>query len=71
MAHEVKFAVPARPVGNADIEFSVTKDGKKFGTLRVSKGAVVWVKADHTYGSKMNWSQFSDVMHEHGTNGHK
>jgi hypothetical protein len=71
MAHEVQFAVPSRPVGNADIEFSVKKDGKKFGTLCVSKGSIVWVEADHTYGSKIGWSKFSDLMKEHGTNGHK
>lgn len=71
MAHDVSFAVPDRPVGRADIEFKVQKDGAKFGTLRVSKGAIVWVEADHTYGFKMGWQQFSELMQKHGTNGHK
>lgn len=71
MAHNVMFTVPERPVGNADIEFVVDKDGKKLGTLRVSRGALVWIEADHTYGHKLGWSDFSDLMQTNGSNGHK
>ena len=43
MVHVVTFSVPARTLGKADIEFVIRRDGTKFGTLRVSKGALVWV----------------------------
>ena len=42
MAHDARFSVPERPLAHADIEFNVFQNGEKFGTLRVSKGAVVW-----------------------------
>ncbi len=37
MAHDVKFSIPSRDLGRADIEFAVWKDGTKLGTLAVSK----------------------------------
>jgi hypothetical protein len=40
--HEVRFSLPERELGKADIEFKIKKDGKAFGTLQVSKGAIVW-----------------------------
>ena len=40
MAHEVWFEVPQRELGRADIKFGVWQDGKKIGTLEVSKGSV-------------------------------
>jgi hypothetical protein len=43
MAHKVTFEIPSRPVGIVDIVFKVRKNKKKFGELRVSQGAVVWI----------------------------
>ncbi len=62
MQHEVKFSIPERELGKADIEFKVKRNGKKFGTLKVSKGSVVWVPKDNTYGFKMNWNDFDEQM---------
>ena len=69
--HDVKFTVPERPLGKADIEFEVKRDGKKFGTLKISKGSLVWVTADHTYGYKLSWTDFDDLARNHGKGGHK
>ena len=69
--HDVNFTVPKRPVGKADIEFEVKRGGTKFGTLKVSKGSLVWVTADHTYGYKLSWRAFADLASEHGRKGHK
>ncbi|TVQ61894.1 MAG: hypothetical protein EA379_05630 [Phycisphaerales bacterium] len=41
MAHEVTVEIPPRPVAHKDIVFVVRKDGKRFGRLKVSKGAIV------------------------------
>lgn len=62
MAHEVKFSIPERELGRADIEFSVKRNATKLGTLKVSKGSVVWVPKDKTYGHTMGWDQFDEVM---------
>jgi hypothetical protein len=67
MKHDVKFSLPERELGKADIEFKIKRDGQKVGTLKVSKGSVVWVPKDNTYGYKMGWSQFDSIMQNNGT----
>jgi hypothetical protein len=67
MAHKVKFAVPQRELGRADIEFLVYKDGQVFGKLLVSKGSVVWRKRwKSKRGKKLGWAAFDRLMEEHG-----
>jgi hypothetical protein len=67
MAHKVKFALPQRELGHADIEFLVFKDGQVFGKLLVSKGAVVWRrKWKSRRGKKLGWVSFDRLMQEHG-----
>ena len=65
--HDVTFSIPARELGKADIEFEIKKNGSKFGTLKVSKGSVVWVLKDFTYGYKIGWVKFDEMMQEYGT----
>ncbi len=67
MSHDVKFSIPSRDLGRADVEFAVWKDGTKLGTLAVSKGSVVWFPRDHTWGYKMGWSNVDRVMAAEGT----
>ena len=65
--HEVKFNVPSRPLGNADVRFSVTRNRTKFGELHISKGAVVWVGKDKTYGRRLGWQALAEAFEERGT----
>lgn len=67
MAHDVKFSIPARDLGRADVIFDVNNGGTKLGTLKISKGSLVWVQKDHSYGHKLNWAAFGDLMQQHGT----
>jgi len=60
--HDVRFSIPERELGKADIEFKIKKAGKLFGTLRVSKGSIVWLPKDTTYGHKIGWKKFAEVM---------
>ncbi|MFO0508042.1 MAG: hypothetical protein ACK5YS_04155 [bacterium] len=60
--HDVRFSIPERELGKADIEFLVKKDGKVFGTMKVSKGSIVWFPKDTTYGHKTGWSKFDEFM---------
>ncbi len=66
MAHEVSFALPDRALGSAALEISVKKDGTKLGRLKASKGAVIWVPRDRTYGFKLSWTEFAELLEEHG-----
>jgi len=67
MAHDVIFNVPSRSLGRSDVEFQVKKDGTTLGTLKVSKGSVVWFPANTTYGYKVNWSQFDSILQQNGS----
>jgi len=66
MAHTVTFSIPERKLGKADIEFAVKKGRVKFGTLKVSKGSVVWVPVNKQIGRKLSWKRFAELAEEHG-----
>jgi len=67
--HKVDFELPKRELGNSNIEFKVRRDGAHLGTLRVSKGAVVWTPANHEFSYKLDWAKFSDLMKQEGHRG--
>lgn len=67
MAHEVEFTVPTRPLGRADLEFAVNKNGKLLGTLTVSNGSLVWFPRSTTNGHKIGWAKFDRLMKEQTT----
>lgn len=60
--HNVRFSIPERELGKADIEFLVKKDRRVFGTMKVSKGSIVWFPKDTTYGHKTSWNEFDEFM---------
>lgn len=64
MAYGVEFSLPIRELGKSDIEFSVYVDGSKLGTLKISKGSLVWFPANTTNGHKITWSKFDRLMRE-------
>jgi len=66
MAHEVTFTVPERPLGRRDIEFDVKRDGVMLGTLKVSKGGIVWRQRDNQYGYRLSWAQLDAAATERG-----
>ena len=39
-----------------------TDFGKKYGTLEISNGSIVWFPANTVYGCKMGWEQFHELM---------
>ena len=62
MAHDVRFSIPERALGKADVEFIVKEDGAVLGTLAVSNGSIVWFPKGTTYGYKMGWGKFDRTM---------
>ena len=66
MAHKVTFSVPGRTLGREDVEFVVEKDGVRFGTLLVSKGAVEWRPTNKVYRRRMCWDRLDALMRESG-----
>jgi hypothetical protein len=64
MAHEVHFKVPTRKLGKSDVIFIVKGEQGVLGTLKVSKGAVVWYPKKTSYGYKADWDRFHKVAQE-------
>jgi hypothetical protein len=61
--HYVKFEVPARDLGHADVVFETWKGDQKVGTLRVSKGHVEWFPQNAKKPSaRLTWWQFAKRM---------
>lgn len=69
--HDVRFTIPERDLGKADVEFRVWRKGEAFGRLRVSEGSVVWVPANKTYGFRIGWATLDDLAQKHGDKGYK
>lgn len=67
--HDVSFTIPWRDLGKSDVEFKIKRDGTALGKLEISKGAVVWFPKDHTYGYKIGWKEFGELMAQKGTRG--
>lgn len=65
--HKVMMSTPPRQVKRADAQFSVERDGKKFGTLEVSNGSLVWFPPYTNYGYKVTWKKFHEIMEESAT----
>ena len=65
--HEVDFSIPRRTLGRADVEFKVRRDGKMHGTLIVSNGSVVWFPSGTSYGYKLGWKRFAELMEDKAT----
>ena len=64
--HDVTFTIPERALGKADLEFKVKHDGGVLGRLKISNGNVVWVPKNATYGYKIGWAKFDELMQHSG-----
>ena len=64
--HEVKFGVPQRSLGRADIRFDVSADKAAMGSLLVSNGSVVWFPKHSRRGLKLFWRDLDSLMQQHG-----
>jgi len=65
--HKVLMTLPPREIKRADASFQVKRDGRVFGTLEISNGSVVWYPSGTTYGRKIGWKKFHDMMEEYAT----
>lgn len=65
--HEVRFTLPSRSLGNNDIEFDIIRNEEFFGTLKISRGAIVWTpRHAKTGGYVLSWSAFDEAAQEYG-----
>ncbi len=64
--HEVKVTMPTVELKNTDAELEVCCDGKKLGTLRLSRGSAEWVPAKFEYGYHVRWTELAELFEQHG-----
>jgi hypothetical protein len=55
------------PVGNVDIEIPVRRNGRAFGKVKISKGAIDWMPANKSKTAYyLDWGEFAKVMADYG-----
>lgn len=69
--HTVTFNLPERELGKADVEFLIKRDGKVFGTLRISNGSLVWIPKNKQYGYKLVWTKLAELAEANGEDGNQ
>lgn len=69
MAHEVSIQLNTKLVQHKDVEIEVKSDGKRLGTMLVSKGNIEWLPAgNHVNKYRLSWAKFAELMEENGKN---
>ena len=70
MKHRVQFTVPERELGTTDVFFDVRKYGRTLGTLKISRGALVWIPRDSKrYEFRLGWTKFAKLASAEGRRG--
>ena len=63
MEHKVKLNLNANVVGPKDISIEVSGDGKKLGTVLISKGNIEWLPSPKSKNKhRMTWTKFAEMM---------
>lgn len=58
--------MPERKIQKKDVEFVVTRNGTKLGTLSVSQGTIDWTPLNGQKPFKMGWKTFDGLMQAKG-----
>lgn len=63
MAHQVTLDISTKFVLHKDVEVEVKKDGRKLGTVLISKGNIEWLPSgNHVNKKRLSWSKFAELM---------
>lgn len=65
--HTVTMKTSSLALTKADVQFVVSRDGETFGTLYLSRGAVVWKPKSGKQNCKVGWTKFDALIRAHGT----
>ena len=67
-SHSVEIRrIPRLLVGNSDVVFDVKRNEEMLGSLRVSKGHLVWRPSNNQFGYWLKWSDFDTVALNNGS----
>ena len=51
---------------NTDIEVEVRADGRRLGTLKISRGSIDWITSPKQIPRRFSWERFAELAEEHG-----
>ncbi len=61
--HEVTLQNANKVLLSKDVEIEVKTDGKKLGTLMISKGNIEWMPSNHSVNKRrLSWEKFAELM---------
>jgi hypothetical protein len=61
--HEIVISNPNKSVLHTDVEFTVKSNGRKLGTLLLSKGNVEWIPVGNSvHRHRVSWEKFAELM---------
>ena len=60
--HDVTFELPEQELGRSDVKFQIKRDKEMFGTMTVSNGSVVWFPKGVSYGYRIRWTKFDELI---------
>ena len=58
--------IPRLLLGNSDVVFDIKRNDQMLGSLRISKGHIVWRPVNNQFGYWMHWTDFGSVAMERG-----
>ncbi|MFC2006817.1 hypothetical protein ACFLUQ_01460 [Chloroflexota bacterium] len=61
--------IPRLQIGNSDVVFHIEDAGDKLGSLRISKGNIVWTPVNKKMSYWLNWNDFGKIIAENGQPG--
>ena len=63
MEHKVKLNLNTNVVGHKDISIEVSGDGRKLGTVLISKGNFEWLPSPKSKKKhRLSWTKFAEMM---------
>lgn len=60
--HNVFVTLPERELGKVDVLFNIRTNGRKAGTITVSKGGIEWYPANSKKPYKLGWKRFDKAI---------
>lgn len=60
--HTATITTSSLELTKADVKFRIFRDGEVFGTLYVSRGAIVWKPKSGKKNFKVDWTKFDTLM---------
>lgn len=58
--------IPKLEIGKSDVIFHINRNDEKLGSLRISKGNIVWTPTNMQYSYWLNWDDFNEIAINNG-----